>query len=1483
MENRKRSTDFKIINRIWLGLLEHSSKREGTVEISKNLLIDYLRNSLKNLEYDVEEFSKLIDDAIDECLLKLLKPKKMNGETNHQDEIKMNGEFSHDLDQLIVTLPENFPSSFPSHDWYCFQCHSVFDKQNSSSYNCRHCWRSYHLDCIKEAIQECNNFDSETIKDLSRTSEINVANFLCPLCLLIKRYPSYIIGSRQFDMKEYNQILGFCYTRFKSKALSLTNSFLELKRIAMLNRKSFTLPLLIASKLKALTSLNGSAETATKSSKLFREILLLLSFYFLTYKPIDLDDIENKLVECEYKSIGEFFGDCLSFTHMIEVINKAAIDSPIGQRKIKDIISKMIEATRYELKEMIGCVDCYRNSNKQEDKLWFCWPCDPPHMLVFARQKGYPYWPAKVIYPRKFDEIESCQQLDVRFFGANHERSLIDKSNIKDINSSLIELNITKPLQSLDKALAELRTYRELLENRENKNAKHQNHLIKNGIDNNEQQILLNKDDPFDVKSKKRKKSNQKFEKVANNMKENNITLKKSKAKIEQSEEILVEGDFMTEDSSEDDRTMGVDENHLRRENGHTVLMNVEESDTDVTNEDEDDENGNGIKLIGNANNGDLEIEKNDKPPPRKRGRPKKTALRFPNQSVPKSSSKSNLKCKKHIKRLGRRIRKRKIIYSPQNGKSISLDQDEILSVKRERKPNKFFSESIVSIPKKRLLTSHSSSSSSTSPLPFTSSASSTTNNHCVQKIQRKKIQKKSIKSPKKSRNIQNEIATSKKESRILSSILSSPPPSRRPLPKPSPSPSQTSLYHNSGCETKTSSPSIKLGRKYQKKLREIERDRQLFKERKKLASNERLLPKHVPPMIATKSVPISTKNSSFDSSKSIPVQTYPKFLFDQQYLNRSFHNYNEIIALNRQNLMLQNNYIYPDEPYCYEYVTINENCLVRNENRIGSNLSVPNNDDNSLIRSILERGTQIVVKKEESINYLDGKETKSSDQPVEMIHDSSLNDSNIEQSDIFEAVPNGNNNLDDNLEENKNDSTSKTDSPKSNNETLLVRNDEKKDEEIDASSSMPKENQLDNVEDEDDKKIDPNIEKNDSSDPKNCENKANENIEKNSHSRIDDCDDDEDDENDDDEENNKKSTEDEFRVFNEENELEDGVNYYLELQREKQLREERERFIQNHYRTLNHNGFLSFSRIPSVRYSTTDAIPPQLQQQHHQQHSFTDQQQFIRCYGTSMNDSRVNLNNANISERLPPKSLYDLPEPDIKYLNFDHHTSLYVPTKKNQKLLNTYLHYMNAGNVSNDSIDHLASFILKKDEIDMKDEQFNIVKKRGRPSKNAETSNVDKARCLLEKNYLQEFACNRACLTNNIKAFRKFRDFIESGCKTDVTKLKEELDENKKQIDQLKQRCIELEKSLLIEKNLNKRFNPSVLDKIEDQHRKEISRIKKKQWCVLCEAEASYFCCFGTTYCSPECQLKDWHQGHQQNCTRIAKKLDKKESAQNF
>ena len=67
-----------------------------------------------------------------------------------------------------------------------------------------------------------------------------------------------------------------------------------------------------------------------------------------------------------------------------------------------DAARAMQQDCLYELNEMKLCKDCYRRSILQEDGNWFRLPCDPQHELVYAKAKGFPYWPAKANHDVKF-------------------------------------------------------------------------------------------------------------------------------------------------------------------------------------------------------------------------------------------------------------------------------------------------------------------------------------------------------------------------------------------------------------------------------------------------------------------------------------------------------------------------------------------------------------------------------------------------------------------------------------------------------------------------------------------------------------------------------------------------------------------------------------------------------------------------------------------------------------------------------------------------------------------------------------------------------------------------------------------------------------------------------------------------------------------------------------------------------------------------
>lgn len=70
---------------------------------------------------------------------------------------------------------------------------------------------------------------------------------------------------------------------------------------------------------------------------------------------------------------------------------------------------------KWEMEEIETCPDCYGNAYADDN--WFTLACPNPHMLIWARLKGFPFWPAKAMKTRDGN-------VDCRFFG-RHDRAWV--------------------------------------------------------------------------------------------------------------------------------------------------------------------------------------------------------------------------------------------------------------------------------------------------------------------------------------------------------------------------------------------------------------------------------------------------------------------------------------------------------------------------------------------------------------------------------------------------------------------------------------------------------------------------------------------------------------------------------------------------------------------------------------------------------------------------------------------------------------------------------------------------------------------------------------------------------------------------------------------------------------------------------------------------------------------------------------------------
>ncbi|XP_059479035.1 MYND-type zinc finger-containing chromatin reader ZMYND8-like [Neocloeon triangulifer] len=151
---------------------------------------------------------------------------------------------------------------------------------------------------------------------------------------------------------------------------------------------------------------------ATQATEPFLNPVDLKEFpQYLDYivHPICITEIEEKLNKSLYLSPRELLADFKWIHHNSIIFNSA-------QAKLTSIAKQMLRVVREETKEIENCPNCLYNAYTMKPD-WFIQACDRPHLLVWAKMKGFPYWPAKAM---AFNQAQTL--VDVRFFG-KHDRA----------------------------------------------------------------------------------------------------------------------------------------------------------------------------------------------------------------------------------------------------------------------------------------------------------------------------------------------------------------------------------------------------------------------------------------------------------------------------------------------------------------------------------------------------------------------------------------------------------------------------------------------------------------------------------------------------------------------------------------------------------------------------------------------------------------------------------------------------------------------------------------------------------------------------------------------------------------------------------------------------------------------------------------------------------------------------------------------------
>uniref|UniRef100_A0A8D0BEH6 Zinc finger MYND-type containing 8 n=1 Tax=Salvator merianae TaxID=96440 RepID=A0A8D0BEH6_SALMN len=120
-----------------------------------------------------------------------------------------------------------------------------------------------------------------------------------------------------------------------------------------------------------------------------------------------------------------------------------------GNHKLTQTAKVIIKICEHEMNEIEVCPECYLAACQKREN-WFCEPCSNPHPLVWAKLKGFPFWPAKALRDKD-------GQVDARFFG-QHDRAWVPVNNCY-LMSKEIPFSVKKTKSIFNSAMQEMEVY----------------------------------------------------------------------------------------------------------------------------------------------------------------------------------------------------------------------------------------------------------------------------------------------------------------------------------------------------------------------------------------------------------------------------------------------------------------------------------------------------------------------------------------------------------------------------------------------------------------------------------------------------------------------------------------------------------------------------------------------------------------------------------------------------------------------------------------------------------------------------------------------------------------------------------------------------------------------------------------------------------------------------------------------------------------